>query len=150
MGKKKVGEQSESEVLQEANKIEETLSKASGNKVSKKANKGKAYIKSSYNNTTVTVTDEKGNVLFWSTAGSLGFNGPKKATPFAASKIVAVLYEKMKKAGMNDLDVIVSGVGGGRDSAIRSLSSHGVNIVSIRDVTPIPHNGPKPKKIRRV
>jgi small subunit ribosomal protein S11 len=150
MGKKKVGEQSESEVLKEASKVEATLSKASGKKVLKKANKGRAYIKSTYNNTTVTITDEKGNVLFWSTSGSLGFNGPKKATPFAASKIISVLYEKMKKAGMNDLDVIVSGVGGGRDSAIRSLVAHGVNISSIKDVTPIPHNGPKPKKVRRV
>jgi small subunit ribosomal protein S11 len=150
MGKKKVEEQTEGEALAEANKVEETLSKASGKQISKKANKGRAYIKSTYNNTTVTITDEKGNVLFWSTAGSLGFNGPKKATPFAASKVVAVLYEKMKKAGMSDLDVIVSGVGGGRDSAIRSLAGHGVNIVSIRDVTPIPHNGPKAKKVRRV
>ena len=150
MGKKKVGEQTEGEALAEANKIEETLSKASDKQVSKKAHRGRAYIKSTYNNTTVTITDEKGNVLFWSTSGSLGFNGPKKATPFAASKIVSVLYEKMKKAGMNELNVIVSGIGGGRDSAIRSLAGHGVNIISIRDVTPIPHNGPKAKKVRRV
>jgi small subunit ribosomal protein S11 len=150
MGKKKVGEQSETEALAEASKVADTLSAASGQKVSKKVNKGRAYIKSSYNNTTVTITDEKGNVLFWSTSGSLGFNGPKKATPFAASKVVAALYERMKKAGMSDVDVIVSGVGGGRDSAIRSLLSHGINVASIRDVTPIPHNGPKSKKVRRV
>lgn len=150
MGKKKVGEQTENEALAEANKVESTLSAASGQQIAKKARKGRAYIKSTYNNTSIAITDEKGNVLFWSTAGSLGFNGPKKATPFAASKVVAVLFEKMKKAGMTDLDVIVSGVGGGRDSAIRSLVSHGVNIISIRDVTPIAHNGPRAKKVRRV
>jgi small subunit ribosomal protein S11 len=89
-------------------------------------------------------------VLGWASAGSLGFSGPKKATPFAASKVVAALAEKLKKSGLGDVDIFVNGVGSGRDSAIRSLSNQGFNILSIRDVTPIPHNGPRPKKVRRV
>lgn len=150
MGKKKIGEQAEGEVLTEAAKVEDAVNAAASKQVSKKRTRGHVYVKSTYNNTVVTVTDEKGNVMFWATAGSLGFTGPKKATPFAASKIVDALYEKMKKAGMNEVDVTVSGVGGGRDSAVRSLANHGVTIHSIHDVTPVPHNGPRPKKVRRV
>ncbi|MDP2629380.1 MAG: 30S ribosomal protein S11 [Candidatus Harrisonbacteria bacterium] len=150
MGKKRIGEQDNEKAIAEASKIESLSSAASGQQVKKKATEGKVYIKSSYNNTVITVTDKKGNVLFWSTAGSLGFNGPKKATPFAASKIVAVLTEKMKKAGMSELEFIVSGIGGGRDSSIRSFANQGFTITSIRDVTPVPHNGPSPRKVRRV
>ncbi len=112
--------------------------------------KGRVYIKSTYNNTLITVTDEQGNVLVWASAGSLAFSGPKKATPFAAQKVVAAIAEKVKKSGATDVQVFVNGFGGGRDSAIRSLINHGFNILSITDVTPIPHNGPKPPKIRRV
>ncbi len=111
---------------------------------------GRVYINASYNNTVVTVTDDRGSVLAWATAGSLGFAGPKKATPFAASKIVSAIGEKVAKTGPQDVDVIVSGVGAGRDSAVRSLANVGFNILSIKDVTPIPHNGPKPPKARRV
>ena len=96
------------------------------------------------------MTDKKGNVLFWVSAGSLGFSGPKKATPFAASKAVAALVDKMKKIGLNDLEIIVKGVGAGRDSAIRSFLNQGFNVISVKDVTPIPHNGPRPPKVRRV
>jgi small subunit ribosomal protein S11 len=98
----------------------------------------------------ITVTDQNGNVVTWGSAGSLGFSGPKKATPFAAQKVVATIAEKLAKTGPFNVDVIVSGVSVGRDSAIRSLINHGFNINSIKDVTPIPHNGPKPKKVRRV
>jgi small subunit ribosomal protein S11 len=111
---------------------------------------GRAYVNATYNNTVVSVTDVKGNVLAWATAGSLGFAGPKKATPFAASKIVAVVAEKLKGMGVNSLEVFVKGIGGGRDSAVRSLANQGFDITMIHDVTPIPHNGPKPKKVRRV
>ncbi|OGY64617.1 MAG: 30S ribosomal protein S11 [Candidatus Harrisonbacteria bacterium RIFCSPLOWO2_02_FULL_41_11] len=111
---------------------------------------GNVYISASYNNTIITVTDERGDVVGWSSAGSLGFSGPKKATPFAASKIVAGLSEKLKKSGLSAVNVFVNGVGSGRDSAIRSLANRGFNILSIKDVTPIPHNGPRPKKVRRV
>ncbi len=119
-------------------------------KVSKKLEKGRVYVKASYNNTLISITDEKGNMLAWSSAGTLGFAGPKKATPFAASKVIAALAEKVKKSGPVNVAVFVSGVGGGRDSAIRSLANQGFNILSIKDVTPIPHNGPKPPKVRRV
>ena len=96
------------------------------------------------------MTDRGGNVIAWASAGSLGFSGPKKATPFAASKIVAALAEKVKKTGPFNVEVVVKGVGSGRDSAIRSLANQGFNIISIKDVTPVPHNGPRPPKRRRV
>jgi small subunit ribosomal protein S11 len=116
----------------------------------KSVERGRAYINATYNNTVVSVTDPKGNVLAWATAGSLGFAGPKKATPFAASKIVAVVAEKLKGIGMQSLEVYVKGIGGGRDSAIRSLANQGFQLTSIKDVTPVPHNGPRPPKTRRV
>ncbi len=119
-------------------------------KVGKKVEVGRIYIRSSYNNTMITVTDNRGNVIAWATAGGLGFSGPKKATPFAASKVTAAIAEKVVKSGPRQVDVYVSGVGPGRDSAIRSLVNYGFDILSIRDVTPIPHNGPKPPKPRRV
>lgn len=142
MGKKKVTQPGGADAVKGA-------AGASQKKV-KKISHGKVYINASYNNTIVSVTDEKGNLIAWATAGSLGFSGPKKATPFAASKIMAVVTEKLKAAGATDLDVIVRGVGSGRDSAVRSLLNQGFNILSIRDVTPVPHNGPRPRKTRRV
>src|SRR3989344_2950943 len=119
-------------------------------KSTKKVEEGRVYINASYNNTIVSVTDNKGGVLAWVTAGSLGFSGPKKATPFASSKVIATIAEKISKTGPFNIDVYVSGVGSGRDSAIRSLVNHGFNISSVRDVTPIPHNGPKRPKVRRI
>ena len=118
--------------------------------ISKKIENGKVFVNASYNNTVITVTDASGNVLAWSSAGALGFSGPKKATPFAASKIVAALSEKMKKSGPFNLDIVVKGVGSGRDSAIRTFAAQGFNINSVKDATPIPHNGPRPPKTRRV
>ena len=126
---------------------------SSGQKVSKKIkklDKGRIYVTASYNNTVVTVTDTKGDVITWASAGSLGFSGPKKATPFAASKIIAVIGEKLKNLGVKDLEVYVRGIGGGRDSAVRSLANQGFNLVTLKDMTPIPHNSPRPRKIRRV
>ncbi len=111
---------------------------------------GRIYIKVSFNNTMITITDQNGNVVTWASAGSMGFAGPKKATPFAAQKVVAALAEKIAKTGPFNVDVIVSGVSVGRDASIRSLINHGFNILSIKDITPIPHNGPKPPKVRRV
>ena len=124
--------------------------KPASEKKSKSIDSGRVYINVSFNNTMITVTDQNGNVVTWGSAGSLGFSGPKKATPFAAQKVVATIAEKIAKTGPFNVDVIVSGVSVGRDSAIRSLINHGFNISSIKDVTPIPHNGPKPKKVRRV
>lgn len=116
----------------------------------KRVERGRVYVNASYNNTTVTVTDAQGNVVAWATSGGLGFSGPKKATPFAASKVIATIAEKIKATGPATVDVIVKGVGGGRDSAVRSLLNHGFTLASIKDVTPIPHNGPRPPKVRRV
>ncbi len=151
MGKKKVVEQKPEEVLKEAEREKAAaIAKPSGTKAVKRVQSGRIYINSSYNNTTLSVTDERGNVLAWATAGALGFGGPKKSTPFAASKVVAAIAEKVSKTGPIDIDVFVSGVGPGRDSALRSLVNYGFNILSIHDVTPIPHNGPRPPKVRRV
>jgi len=149
MGKKKIATQTEGDALKESAVIDAASAKASKS-ISKKIETGRAYINASYNNTVITVTDEKGDVLGWATAGSLGFSGPKKATPFAASKIVSALTEKLKKSGPAQLHVYVRGVGSGRDAAIRSFANQGFEILSIEDVTPIPHNGPRKKKVRRV
>ncbi|MBI2011103.1 MAG: 30S ribosomal protein S11 [Candidatus Colwellbacteria bacterium] len=150
MGKKKVVEKGAGETAATSKTPTPTVSRSSKKKTAKTAEIGRVYISSSYNNTVITVTDDKGDVMAWATAGALGFAGPKKATPFAASKVVAAITEKIAKTGPQTVDVYVSGVGPGRDSAIRSLANYGFNITSIKDVTPIPHNGPKPKKPRRV
>lgn len=151
MGKKKVIIQTQEEALKEKEQLEDKISKVAGkSSAAKKILNGRVYIRASYNNTIITITDEQGNVLAWASAGSLGFSGPKKATPFAASKTISALAEKLKKTGLVNVDVSVSGVGSGRDSAIRSLANQGFNVLSIKDVTPIPHNGPRPKKVRRV
>lgn len=115
-----------------------------------KSIKGIAHIQATYNNTAVSLTDEKGNMLVWSSAGAMGFKGAKKATPFAASRVAETVVEKAKKIGLGEVVVLVKGVGSGRESAIRSLANHGLNITLIKDITPIPHNGPRPKKVRRV
>ncbi len=152
MGKKKITQKTEEEVLKEKDKLETAMTKAAGRKgaVIKKIDSGRIYINASYNNTALTVADRKGDVIAWASAGSLGFSGPKKSTPFAASKVVAAVAEKLKKIGIVNFEVIVKGVGSGRDSSIRSLANQGFNILSIKDVTPIPHNGPRPPKVRRV
>ncbi|HUY69577.1 MAG TPA: 30S ribosomal protein S11 [Candidatus Tyrphobacter sp.] len=146
MGKTKVAEQKAKESEVKA----DIKSPAKARKEGRKYDPGRVYITASYNNTIVTVTDERGNVVAWATAGALGFSGPKKATPFAASKVIAAVAEKIEKTGPVNIEVFVSGVGAGRDSAIRSLLNHHFNILVIRDVTPIPHNGPRPAKVRRV
>ncbi len=151
MGKKKVAKQTQEEALKQTATVEASLAKSTS-KVSSanRLDRGNVYIGASYNNTIITVTDERGNAVAWASAGSLGFSGPKKATPFAASKVVSAIVEKLKKTGLSNIDVFVTGVGSGRDSAIRSFGNQGFNILSIKDVTPIPHNGPRPRKVRRV
>jgi small subunit ribosomal protein S11 len=116
----------------------------------KRVESGTLHIQSTYNNTMVLLTDKKGNALMASSAGALGFKGAKKGTPFAAAKVGEVLGEKAAELGLKEIDVIVKGVGSGRESAIRGFISKGSNITSIKDETPVPHNGPKPKKPRRV
>lgn len=116
----------------------------------KRVDSGILYVQSTYNNTMVLLTDKKGNALMASSAGALGFRGAKKGTPFAAAKIGETLGEKAINLGLKEVDVVVKGVGSGRESAIRGFISKGINIINIKDETPVPHNGPKPKKPRRV
>lgn len=111
---------------------------------------GRAYIKSTYNNTIITLTDQNGNVLSWSSAGQCGFKGPKKATPYAATVIVKDVCEKAGKYGLKEVTVFVKGIGGGREAAIRALNANNLVVTSIKDVTPIPHNGCRPPRPRRV
>jgi len=152
MGKKHVIKQSEEEILKEGEKIEEAVkkggSKAPSSSVS--VSKARAYINATYNNTIITLTDSVGNVLAWSSAGSIGFKGTKKSTPFAATRVGEIIVEKAKKIGVKEIAVYVKGVGSGRESAIRSLGSHGLEVIMIKDITPLPHNGCRPPKTRRV
>ncbi len=116
----------------------------------KKVEVGTLYVQSTYNNTKIVLTDAKGNVLATSSSGSIGFKGAKKGTPFAAAKVGEIVGSKAGTMGMKEVSVVVKGVGSGRESGIRGFISKGINITSIKDVTPVPHNGPKPKKPRRV
>ncbi len=116
----------------------------------KKVTAGILYIDATFNNTKVLFADKLGNTLFWSSAGSLGFKGAKKGTPFAASKVGDVIGDKAASLGVKESDVVVCGVGSGREPAIRAFMAYGIDITSIKDSTPVPHNGPKPKKPRRV
>ncbi len=150
MGKKKIKKQTEAELLKESEKPGQERANVLGGKTGRQIVKGKIYIQASYNNTKITVTDDGGGVLAWSSAGALGFNGPKKATPYAAAKVAEAVLEKIRKNGFLEIEIFVKGIGSGRESAIRAFVSHGLNIVSIKDITPIPHNGPRPKKVRRV
>ena len=146
MGKKRV--------ITKSGEDTKTKQKASSGKAKGSSKKhlevGRAYIQVSYNNTTVSITDLKGDLVAWSSAGSLGFRGPKKATAFAASKVVATLMEKVKKVGLKTVEIYVKGIGGGRETAIRSLVNQGLDVTLIKDITPMPHNGPRPPKVRRV
>lgn len=154
MGKKKVIKQTEEELLKEKEVLELAQKKASQITPSKikdrRIERGRAYIYSTYNNILLTLTDDKGNVLAWASSGSLGFKGPKKATPFAASRVAEAVAEKVSKFGFKKIDVLVRGVGSGREATIRGLAAKGLDINSIKDITPIPHNGCRPPKVRRV
>ena len=116
----------------------------------KNIEKGMAHIHSSFNNTIVTITDVKGNVISWASAGGLGFKGSRKSTPFAAGEVAETAAKKAMEHGLKTVDVFVKGPGSGREAAIRSLQTTGLEISSIKDVTPIPHNGCRPPKRRRV
>lgn len=112
--------------------------------------RGSAYILATFNNTIVTITDPMGNVVCWSSAGSHGFRGSRKSTPYAAQVTAETAARKALDNGMRQIDVFVKGPGSGRESAVRSLQSGGLTVISITDVTPIPHNGCRPEKRRRV
>ena len=119
-------------------------------KEKKSVPKGKAYIQSTFNNTQVTLTDPNGNVVAAGSAGTVGFKGSRKSTPFAAGQAAERVAKRAMEHGMRQVDVLVKGPGSGREAAIRSLESAGLTILSIRDVTPMPHNGCRPRKRRRV
>lgn len=129
---------------------EKTVRRAKRGKQKRSIPYGRIYIQSTYNNTIISFTDEQGNVVAWVSSGSSGFKGPKKATPYAASIITKKLFEKIRDVGLRQADVFVKGVGSGRESAIRAIAAHGVTVVSIKDLTPMPHNGTRPPKVRRV
>lgn len=150
MGKKRIIQKTEEELLKERDEIEKASKKEIRTKASVKIEEGNVYINSTYNNTTISLTDTKGNVLAWKTAGSVGFKGTKKGTSFAASRVARAMVDVAERLRIKNINVFIKGIGGGRESAIRSLSGHGLEIVSIKDVTPIPHNGCRPKKVRRV
>jgi len=116
----------------------------------RKMEKGSLFIESTYNNTRVSLADTKGNVVAWSSCGALGFRGAKKGTPFAAAKVGEVVGDKAKMAGVKSVSVVVKGVGAGRESALRAFVTKGISVSLIKDVTPVPHNGPRPPKPRRV
>ncbi len=119
-------------------------------KIRRQVQRGCAYIRSSYNNTVVSLTDLHGNLLAWSSSGLLGFKGAKKATTYAATQVVMDVDQRVQKYGLREIDVYVKGVGGGREAALRALAQKGYSINKIKDITPIPHNGCRPKKPRRV
>ncbi len=126
------------------------IARALARTAKKKHTEGTLYVQSTYNNTKLLLADKAGNALIWSSSGALGFKGAKKGTPFAAAKVGELVGERAVMIGMKSVDVVVKGVGAGRESSIRAVSSKGIEITLIRDVTPVPHNGPKPKKPRRI
>lgn len=141
MGKKRIATNSDS------NKSTSGKSSASSKK---RLDSAILNIQSTYNNTKAVLTDSKGNVVAWSSTGSLGFKGAKKGTPYAAAKVGEVLAEKASAMGVKEIAVVIKGVGSGRESVARSFITKGFGLTSLRDVTGVPHNGPKPKKPRRI
>jgi len=111
---------------------------------------GTVYVEATYNNTKVALADTAGNIVAWSSSGSLGFAGAKKGTPFAAAKVGELIGDKAAQMGVKEVNVVVAGVGAGRESSIRAFATKGIHISSIKDTTPVPHNGPRPPKPRRV
>jgi len=126
------------------------VAKVKRKKIRRNVNKGVAYVKATFNNTIVTMTDVNGDVLCWATAGTVGFKGSRKSTPFAAQRAAETVAERAAKLGVKEVEVRVKGPGSGRESAITGLQSSGLTIKSIEDITPLPHNGCRPRKRRRV
>ena len=150
MGKTHIIKEDQETAIKETEKVEAAVKKDIKVKNSDRVPEVRVYISSSYNNTTVTLTNSRGQVLSTKSAGAVGFKGAKKATSFAASRVAETIANICKKMGIEKVEVLIKGVEAGRESAVRTLVSQGMNISSIRDITPIPHNGCKPKKIRRV
>ena len=115
-----------------------------------KVTRGRVYVQSTYNNTIISITDATGNIIQWGSAGLVGFKGSKKSTPYAAQKTMEDIIQRVKDRGLQEVDVFVKGIGSGRESAVRALQSSGLTVLSIKDQTPTPHGGVRPKKVRRV
>lgn len=144
MGKKRI-------IKKQGSSVNEGLrSRALSRAMKKKIDRGTLHIQATYNNTIVTLTDKNGNTLMASSSGCLGFKGAKKSTPFAAAKVGELIADKALQMGMKEADVVIRGVGSGRESAMRSFSAKGIGLTGIRDETPVPFNGPRPRKPRRV
>lgn len=144
MGKRRILKKSGSGV--DSGKRDRSLSKVA----KRKLDHAVLHIESSYNNTRVSLTDDRGEVVMWSSCGALGFSGNRKSTPFAAAKVGEVIGEKAATIGVKEADVFIKGVGAGRESALRAFAGKGIQILSIHDITPVPHNGPQAPKPRRV
>lgn len=150
MGKIHLTKENQEEAVKETEKVEKAVAKEVSKPVTQKVSEGKVYVSSSYNNTIITLTNTRGQVLAWKSAGSVGFKGTKKSTSFAASRVAETIAAICKKIGVEKISVLISGIGAGRESSVRTLIGQGLNVVSIKDVTPIPHNGCRARKIRRV
>jgi small subunit ribosomal protein S11 len=124
--------------------------KSAKKKIVKQVSHGRAYIQATFNNTIVTLTDQNGDALGWASSGMVGFKGPKKATPYAAGQVVKKVVEMIAGCGLKEVNVFVKGIGGGREGAIRALNTNGITVLSIKDTTPIPHNGCRAPGRRRV
>jgi len=150
--KEKIEKEEKSDLLLAEKPVEELIvaKKKRKKKIRRQILRGQVHIQCTYNNTLVTFSDLGGKVLAWSSAGSLGFKGAKKATPYAATQIVNAASEKVSKYGLKEIEVYVKGVGSGREAAIRALANNDFQITLIKDITPIPHNGCRPRKPRRV
>jgi small subunit ribosomal protein S11 len=144
MGKRRILKKQGSGV--DSGKRDRALSKIA----KRKLDRALLFIDSTFNNTRVSLADQGGGTIMWASAGSLGFTGNRKSTPFAAAKVGEVIGEKAATIGVKEVDVFIKGVGAGRESALRAFASKGATVLSIHDVTPVPHNGPRPPKPRRV
>ncbi len=131
-------------------KVSSAAKKSAKKRVKKNVDHGQAHIQSSFNNTIVTLTDAQGNAISWASAGGLGFRGSRKSTPYAAQMAAETAAKVAVTQGLKSVDVMVKGPGTGREAAIRALQACGINVTSIKDVTPVPHNGCRPPKRRRV
>lgn len=150
MGKKKIATTEDLNAKETIESTSETVVVAATPKIKgKRVDTGILCVESTYNNTKLVLTNMKGDTLAWSSSGSLGFKGAKKGTPFAAAKVGEALAVKAGTLGVKEVKVVVKGVGSGRESAIRGFISKGINLTTISDMTPVPHNGPKPPKPRR-
>jgi len=150
MGKKRIIQKSEEELLTERERVDKAIKKQTETQAVARTGEGRIYIYSSYNNTIMSLADARGNVLSWTSAGAIGFKGSKKSTPYAASKVVELLVQKARRVGINKVKILVKGIGPGRESALRSLGGQGLEVTSVEDITPIPHNGCRPRRPRRV